>query len=84
MKELEAEGIVTRVVVPSTPVRVDYLLTPKGEALHEIIAVVAAWATAWEPPARDLDVSRQCDPLSEFPCYTSEKPEGPVGETGGP
>jgi DNA-binding HxlR family transcriptional regulator len=84
LKELEAEGIVTRVVVPSTPVRVDYLLTPKGEALHEIIAAVAAWATAWEPPARDLEVSRQCGPLREFPCYTSEMPEGPVGETGGP
>lgn len=48
LKELEAEGIISRVVVPSTPVRVDYRLTAKGKALHEVIGAVAAWAEHWE------------------------------------
>src|ERR671915_464722 len=30
LKELEAEGIVARLVTPSTPVRVEYNLTEKG------------------------------------------------------
>jgi DNA-binding HxlR family transcriptional regulator len=51
LKELEAEGIVTRTVVPSTPVRVDYALTAKGEALHDVIVAVSAWAESWA--ARD-------------------------------
>lgn len=50
LKELEAEGIVTRTVVPSTPVRVDYALTPKGEALSEVILAVSAWAEKWLTP----------------------------------
>ena len=48
LKELEAEGIISRVVVPSTPVRVDYRLTDKGKALHEVIGAVACWAEHWE------------------------------------
>jgi DNA-binding HxlR family transcriptional regulator len=48
LKELEAEGIISRVVVPSTPVRVDYRLTAKGKALHEVIGAVASWAEQWE------------------------------------
>ena len=47
LKELEAEGIVTRVVIPSTPVRVEYALTAKGEALHDVIGSVSAWAEQW-------------------------------------
>lgn len=47
LKELEAEGIVSRTVVPSTPVRVDYALTEKGEALSEVILAVSAWAEQW-------------------------------------
>ena len=47
LKELEAEGIVTRTVVASTPVRVDYTLTEKGQALSEVVAAVSAWADQW-------------------------------------
>jgi DNA-binding HxlR family transcriptional regulator len=51
LKELEAEGVVTRAVVPSTPVRVEYHLTEKGRALDAAVAAVAAWAEAWLPAA---------------------------------
>lgn len=50
LKELEAEGIVTRTVQPSTPVRVDYALTEKGEALSEAIMAISTWAERWLTP----------------------------------
>jgi DNA-binding HxlR family transcriptional regulator len=37
LKELEAEGIVVRVVTPSTPVRIEYQLTEKGRALGAVL-----------------------------------------------
>ena len=49
LKELEGEGIVIRTVVPSTPVRVEYALTEKGQALNDVILAVAAWAETWVP-----------------------------------
>lgn len=53
LKELEAEGVVVRTVVPSTPVRVDYALTEKGRALGDVVAAVAAWAESWCAPSGD-------------------------------
>jgi DNA-binding HxlR family transcriptional regulator len=50
LKELEAEGIVQRTVVPSTPVRIDYALTDKGLALNEVIVAVSDWAEHWLAP----------------------------------
>ena len=47
LKELEQEGIVERRVTPSTPVRIDYVLTDKGRALGDVIRAVAGWAEAW-------------------------------------
>ncbi len=47
LKELEAEGIVTRTVIPTTPVKIEYRLTPKGRALNDVIASVSEWAATW-------------------------------------
>ncbi len=47
LKELEAEGIVERRVRPDTPVRVEYHLTPKGEALAGVVEAASAWADQW-------------------------------------
>jgi DNA-binding HxlR family transcriptional regulator len=47
LKELEAEGIVVRTVIPETPVRVEYRLTEKGRALGEVMASVSRWAHDW-------------------------------------
>lgn len=44
LRELEAEGIVERIVVPETPVRVEYQLTPKGEALEPALKALGKWA----------------------------------------
>jgi DNA-binding HxlR family transcriptional regulator len=47
LKELEAEGIVARIVTPDTPVRVEYELTAKGRALEEPLRAVGDWASTW-------------------------------------
>jgi DNA-binding HxlR family transcriptional regulator len=47
LRELEAEGIVDRTVVPETPVRVEYALTPKGKALVKAFDAISDWAHDW-------------------------------------
>jgi DNA-binding HxlR family transcriptional regulator len=47
LKELEAEGIVDRLVYPDTPVRIEYVLTPKGKALRAVVDAVQGWANEW-------------------------------------
>ena len=47
LKELEAEGIVVRTVIPETPVRVEYHLTPKGQALGAAVQAISRWAEEW-------------------------------------
>ena len=48
LKELESESIVTRTVLPESPVRVEYALTEKGRALLPVMAGIANWAHAWD------------------------------------
>ena len=52
LKELEQEGLVGRHVVPETPVRVEYALTARGEALARPVEALVAWAHEWLPEAR--------------------------------
>lgn len=47
LQELEREKIVERVVVPATPVRVEYVLTKKGRALGKAVAAITDWAQTW-------------------------------------
>jgi DNA-binding HxlR family transcriptional regulator len=47
LRVLEAEGIVDRIVVPETPVRVEYQLTEKGRALEHALGAVGKWAERW-------------------------------------
>lgn len=64
LKELEAEGIVTRTVYAEMPVRVEYHLTPKGEALGEVMDAISRWASDWLPPASDDAHHPQAGPRS--------------------
>ena len=43
LKELEAERIVVRSVMPTVPVRIEYQLTEKGQSLSSVIEAVAGW-----------------------------------------
>jgi DNA-binding HxlR family transcriptional regulator len=47
LRELEQEGVIERVVVPETPVRVEYELTEKGRALDPVVRAIAKWAERW-------------------------------------
>jgi DNA-binding HxlR family transcriptional regulator len=47
LKELEAEGIVTRRVIDDSPVRVEYALTEKGRALEPVVRGLKSWAHSW-------------------------------------
>lgn len=50
LKELEAEGIITRTVIPETPVKIEYHLTDKGRALGPVLDAISAWAGDWVGP----------------------------------
>ena len=56
LRELEAQGLVHRRVLPETPVRVEYALTPKGQGLRQALMLLHEWAETWE----DAD-DRHCD-----------------------
>lgn len=57
LKELEAEGIVSRTVVPTTPVQITYALTPKGQALSDVVMAISIWAESWLSPAEAAEES---------------------------
>jgi len=43
LKELELSGLIAKTIIPAVPVRVDYKLTSKGEALLPILFNLAEW-----------------------------------------
>jgi DNA-binding HxlR family transcriptional regulator len=53
LKELEAEGVVERRVIPETPVRIEYRLTEKGRALGDAVDAISRWADAWLPTPKE-------------------------------
>jgi len=68
LKELEAEGVVTRTVVPETPVRIQYQLTEKGRALASVVDALSAWANRWvEADSISIASPRGCGTGSSTP-----------------
>lgn len=57
LKELEAEEVVVRIVHPETPVRIEYQLTEKGQALAPVIDSISTWAEDWLPDPSLVDAS---------------------------
>ncbi len=51
LRELEQEGVVERMVIPETPVRIEYALTKKGRALASAFQAIGDWAHKWDEPA---------------------------------
>jgi DNA-binding HxlR family transcriptional regulator len=49
LRSLEGENLVLRIVVPDSPVRVEYDLTPKGRELQDALKEIGAWAERWIP-----------------------------------
>jgi DNA-binding HxlR family transcriptional regulator len=44
LRTLERDGLVTRTVTPTVPVRVDYELTPLGRNLAPVMVAIKTWA----------------------------------------
>jgi DNA-binding HxlR family transcriptional regulator len=73
LRELEIEGIVERVVYPQIPVRVEYQLTAKGQALKPVIDAIHAWAEQWiELPPSSPQETPSCASEAEVPACASE------------
>lgn len=51
LRELESQGLVTRTVVPSTPVQIRYGLTESGAELITILQPLVRWAKRSQPGA---------------------------------
>ncbi|RLP75586.1 transcriptional regulator [Mycetocola tolaasinivorans] len=47
LRELEADGLVHREVFPQVPPKVEYSLTPLGESLRDMVAMMDAWGQRW-------------------------------------
>jgi len=47
LTQLEKQRIIQRKVVPETPPRVEYSLTPKGEDLQSLLGKFAEWSKRW-------------------------------------
>jgi DNA-binding HxlR family transcriptional regulator len=44
LRQLEADGLVRRVVYPQVPPKVEYSLTPTGEELRGLLLTLSEWA----------------------------------------
>lgn len=57
LRELEADGLIVRVVYPEVPPRVEYSLSAKGRTLEPVILALKAWgeAHAHAPQSRSAD-----------------------------
>ena len=48
LKQLEADGIITRTVIPETPVRTEYALSETGESMRPIINSMRDWGLEYQ------------------------------------
>lgn len=46
LRELEADGLISRKVFPQVPPRVEYSLTARGRSLEPVIVALKAWGEA--------------------------------------
>ncbi|HYF63312.1 MAG TPA: winged helix-turn-helix transcriptional regulator [Herpetosiphonaceae bacterium] len=63
LRQLEADGVVTRIVHPEVPPRVEYQLTEWGQALCPVLDKLLTWAESApdEVRARLIDTSATVD-----------------------
>ena len=55
LKEMEAAGLVSREVIPETPVRTEYSLSELGQTLMPVIDSMVEWGTAYQELANDSE-----------------------------
>lgn len=61
LRVLEAEGIITRQVLPDPPIKVEYELTQKGKELQKSLEAIGLWAERWID-AGSISTARETKP----------------------
>ena len=49
LNEMEKEGLITRVVISTKPVQIEYSLTEKGETFEPILKLLGEFSVKYEP-----------------------------------
>jgi DNA-binding HxlR family transcriptional regulator len=45
LREMEADGLITRIVYPEVPPKVEYLLSERGRSLESVLRELGAWGS---------------------------------------
>ena len=53
LKEMEKAGLITRTVIPETPIHTEYALSEVGESLMPIINSMVDWGTDYQQLVRE-------------------------------
>lgn len=53
LKEMEKAGLITRTVIPETPIRTEYALSEVGESLMPVINSMVEWGTDYQQLVRE-------------------------------
>ncbi|MBP2656023.1 MAG: putative transcriptional regulator [Firmicutes bacterium] len=66
LKDLEAEGLITRKVYPEIPIRVEYQLTPAGESLIHLMDDIYSWSRK-QMLARNIPIDAEGEKWHGYP-----------------
>ncbi|WP_314911850.1 helix-turn-helix domain-containing protein [Cardiobacterium hominis] len=55
LRQLQADGIISRTVLPTVPPHVEYRLTAHGQSLRAVILALHAWGARHQALGRGLD-----------------------------
>ncbi|WP_210245289.1 winged helix-turn-helix transcriptional regulator [Martelella alba] len=58
LRELEADGVLTRTVYPVVPPHVEYCLTEKGYALRTVLVTLRDWGRSYTLQGREAGTSQ--------------------------
>ena len=72
LKELEAQGIIARSVLPGPPVRVEYTLTDRGRGFSEVAGAIAKWGATLSPAPRTAECPEALNEAAEAPAAAPE------------
>ena len=65
LRQLERDGLISRTVYPTVPLRVEYTLTALGQTLLEPLAALACWAEKHRPEVLEArvayDLRKECE-----------------------
>ena len=71
LRALERDGLVTRTVYPSVPLRVEYELTDLGRSITEPLAAVRTWAQQnYDTVAESREAFDKAEPIGAEPAVS--------------